>query len=169
LIGPKERISLIIVQHMSKYFTELFAERLDRVTEYTVREAKDGDIPTPGTALIVPGGMYLAGAIGDEGESLPTFIVKEQEELHETVIDKTMETIALMYSGDVCGVLLSGMGADGAVGMLRIREHGGHTIVQDPEDAAVASMPRSAIDYSAVEKVLPAEEIPVSIRELIGE
>ena len=167
LIEPKEEIAIIIIQHMSKYFTELFAERLDRVTDFTVREAVDGDVPTPGTALVVPGGMYLEYGIGDEGEPLSGFLVKEVGGAHETEIDRTMEAVAQFSGKHVYGVLLSGMGADGAGGMRSIKKHGGKTIVQDPEDAAVSSMPRSALRELDVDKVLPAEDIPNFINALI--
>ena len=169
LIEPKEQIAIIIVQHMSKYFTELFAERLDRVTDFSVREAVDGDVPTPGTALVVPGGMYLEYGLGDEGEPPPGFLVKEVSGAHETEIDRTMEAVAQFSGKHVCGVLLSGMGADGATGMRTVKEHGGKTIVQDPEDAAVSSMPRSALKEIDVDKVLPAEEIPAFINALLEE
>lgn len=166
-LDSTQNISVIVVQHMSKYFTELFAERLDRVTNFTVREAVDGDIPTAGVALVVPGGMHLEYAIGDEGEPLEGFFVKPSDGPHETEIDKTMEAVALMSGKNVCGVLLSGMGADGAAGMRTIRKYGGYTIVQDPGDAAVASMPSAAISLGDVDNVIPADEIAEFVTTLL--
>lgn len=168
-LGEKDDVAVVIVQHMSRYFTELFAERLDRVTDFIVREAVDGDIPLRGTALVVPGGMYLEYGVGDEGESLGGFLVKAGEGPHESEIDRTMEAVASFSGKRTCGVLLSGMGADGALGMRAIKEHGGHTIVQDPLDAAVSSMPRKALEGVDIEKVLPADEIPGYISELLGQ
>ncbi len=168
LIDPYSGVAVIIVQHMSHYFTELFAERLDRVTNFNVREAVDGDTPSAGVALVVPGGMYLELGVGDEGEILPGFLVKKSEGPHETEIDKTMEAVASIAGTRVCGVLLSGMGADGANGMKSIKEHGGSTVVQDPEDAAVSSMPRSAMNAAVADVVLTADKIPEYIKTLIG-
>lgn len=168
VLRASDNIAIIIVQHMSRYFTELFAERLDRVTEFTVREAVDGDIPVPGTALVVPGGMFLELGVGDEGESLGGFLVKKSDGPHETEIDKTMEAVARFSGERTCGVLLSGMGADGSLGMRKIKEFGGRTIVQDPEDAAVSSMPRSALHGGDIDSVLPADEIPEYIRQLVA-
>lgn len=169
LLDAREEIAIVIVQHMSRYFTELFAERLDRVTNFTVRQAVDGDTLVAGTALVVPGGMYLERVFSDEGEPLAGFLVKESIDMHETEINKTMEAIAGRHGVHVCGVLLSGMGTDGTLGMKSIKQHGGHTIVQDPNDAAVSSMPRNALTLAEVDNVLLAEEIPDFIEKLVRE
>ena len=166
-LGAKNQVAVIIVQHMSRYFTELFAERLDRVTDFIVREAVDGDIPTVGTALVVPGGMYLEYGVGDEGENLGGFLVKAEGGRSESEIDRTMRAVALFSGNRTCGVLLSGMGSDGALGMRAIKEAGGYTVVQDPEDAAVSSMPRNVLEGIDVDKVLAADSIPGYISELL--
>lgn len=159
VLDPRSGISVFIVQHMSRYFTELFAERLDRVTDFSVREARSGELPKEGEAFVVPGGMYLERAYADEGEPLDTLLVRPIEEKHETEIDRTMRAIAELYGRRTVGVLLSGMGADGAIGMAEIKRYGGTTIVQHPDDAAVASMPKSALSSADIDHVLFADEI----------
>ncbi len=160
LLDQHHGIAIVVVQHMSSYFTELFAERLDRVTHFSVRQAVDGDVPISGTALVVPGGSFLQRAYSDEGEPLAGFLVKESIDTHQIEIDQTMKSIAEMFGENVCGVLLSGMGSDGAIGMKEIKHYGGHVIVQDPDDAAVSSMPRSVLTLTGVDAVLPVQEIP---------
>ncbi len=155
LVSNPKRISFIIVQHMSSYFTDLFAERLDRVTEFDVREAKNGDVALPGSALVVPGGSYLTRKDGERSLS-----VVQNQDAKLSEIDRTMSAIAELYGSRCCGVLLSGMGDDGIEGMSAIHRRGGVTIVQDPEEAAVSSMPERALNSVDVDAVLPASEIP---------
>ena len=157
------QIAFVVVQHMSKYFTELFAERLDHTVRLSVREAKGDDVLLPTTALVVPGGFSLVpkkmknGDVDPEhrfGLSLP------YPDSENGVIDQTMETIAKSYGSRVFGVLLSGMGSDGTLGLRAVKLHGGKTIVQDPETAVVPFMPKSALHEGIVDAVLSLEEIP---------
>jgi two-component system chemotaxis response regulator CheB len=168
VLDPTSGISVFIVQHMSRYFTELFAERLDRVTDFSVREAKSGELPKEGEALVVPGGMCLEHAYTDEGEPLDALLVTSLEGTHEIEIDRTMKAIAELYGERAIGILLSGMGNDGAEGMAEIKKRGGITIVQHPDDAVVASMPKSALSSADIDHVLSVDEIPKIIGEIIA-
>jgi two-component system, chemotaxis family, protein-glutamate methylesterase/glutaminase len=159
-LDPSLGISVVIVQHMSKYFTELFAERLDRVTGFSVHEAKSGDALRPGLALVVPGGMSLCCRKEDsssERDSL--FRVLPTDVYHEEMIDKTMISLASCFGTRVIGVLLSGMGDDGVEGLRQIKEHGGVTIAQEPDSATISSMPMSAINSGVVDESLPLPAI----------
>ena len=166
-IDPTLGVSIVIAQHMSKYFTELFAERLNRVTRFTVREAKSDDALSPGLALVVPGGFAL-DFHNDIHDDNKLFLTPTMLEKHEDEIDLTMEAIAKAYKRHTCGILLSGMGSDGTKGLHAIKKHGGHTIVQDPHTAIVSSMPTHAMDEGGIDAVLSIEHMPSYINELFS-
>lgn len=167
LIDPTLGVSVVIAQHMSKYFTELFAERLNRVTRFTVREAQIDDVLEPGLAIVVPGGFALDfhNTINDAGKLFltPTMLTK-----HEDEIDLTMEAIARSYGEYACGILLSGMGFDGTNGLHAIKKHGGYVIVQDPHTAIISSMPAHAMDEGGIDAVLAVENMPLFINDLFS-
>ena len=169
-LDPKLKLAVVVVQHMSRYFTGLFAERLDRVTNFQVKEAATGDTPSPGHVLVVPGGMALSYRNGADGNTKedPKFIVIDAS-YHEESIDKTMTAVASYAGVHACAVLLSGMGSDGTEGLRAIKENGGYTIVQEPASATVSSMPLHAINDRVVDEVLPVEVIPDHIAKKILE
>ncbi len=164
IFPPTPQIAFVVVQHMSKYFTELFAERLDRTVRLSVREAKGNDAFMPGTALVVPGGyslLHKEHSKKDEADGTHRFVLSfPNPDSENGVIDQTMETIAKSYGSRVFGVLLSGMGSDGTLGLRAIKSYGGVTVVQDPETAVVPFMPKSALHEGVVDAVLALEEIP---------
>ncbi len=166
-IDPTHGVSIVIAQHMSKYFTGLFAERLNRVTRFTVREAKSDDVLSPGLALVVPGGFAL-DFHNDKNDPGKLFLTPTMLAKHEDEIDLTMEAIAISYGGYSCGILLSGMGSDGTKGLCAIKKHGGHTIVQDPHTAIVSSMPAHAMDEGGIDAVLSVENMPPYINDLFS-
>ena len=166
-IDPALGVSIVIAQHMSKYFTELFAERLNRVTRFTVREAKSDDVLLPGLALVVPGGFAL-DFHNDTDDADKLFLIPTTLAKHEDEIDLTMEAIAISYEWHTCGILLSGMGSDGTKGLHAIKGHGGHTIVQDPLTAIVSSMPTHAMEEGSIDAVLSVENMPSYINELFS-
>ncbi len=165
LLDPNSDFSVVIVQHMSKYFTELFAERLDRVTGFSVREARSIDVLEVGTALVVPGGHVLVPDVTHGGRNHVT-TKKLSSESHEVMIDRTMETIASLCGNSVVGVLLSGMGTDGAKGLSAIRDNGGLSIAQDPATALVSSMPAHALRAGA--EIHEISEIPERIKNFLS-
>ncbi len=155
-------ISIVIVQHMSAYFSSLFAERLSRNTRFHVREAQNGEALLPGDVLVVPGGSALC--FTGMPDVLPCVLNVETNSSSklEVSIDSTMIAVARCYRGAVVGVLLSGMGKDGTVGMQAIRSMGGLVLAQEPETAAVRSMPQHAIEESGAEAT-HIEDIPERI------
>jgi two-component system chemotaxis response regulator CheB len=172
IFPPTSRVAFVVVQHMSKYFTELFAERLDRTVRHSVHEAKGDDALIPGSALVVPGGFSLArkkSESEESGDGAHRFhLAFPHPDSELGVIDRTMETIAEIYGAHTFGVLLSGMGTDGTLGLRAIKTHGGRTIVQDPETAVVPFMPKSALHEGIVDVALPLEEIPGWILDRIN-
>ncbi len=155
---PAQMPPIVIVQHIPAGFSKAFAERLDRLCALNVREAVDGDYATPGQALVAPGnfhmrltragGRYRASIAGGE-------LVCYQR----PSVDVLFESIAGLTAASSIGVLLTGMGADGAAGLLRLRQGGARTIAQDERSCAVFGMPREAIRMGAASEVLALDRV----------
>jgi len=150
---------ILIVQHMPEGFTGQFAERLDRMCKFKVKEAEEGDYISENLVLIAPGGLHMTvsktGRIHLEDGPLIHHV--------KPAVDPMMETAARYYKSKVIGVLLTGSGRDGALGMMRIKENGGITIAQDEKTSVIFGMPRAAIEKGCVDIVLPLHEIPGEI------
>jgi len=155
--------SVAIVQHMPERFTGSFADRLDSRSRIDVSEAKQGEELSEGRAYVVPGerdmGFEVFGGRGVRTRLMPT-VAKHGA---SPVIDVTMESAAQVFGEKAIGVLLSGMGNDGAMGIGMIRDAGGDTIAQDEETSLVFGMPRVAIERKLVDEVLPVEKIAEAI------
>jgi len=154
---------IIVVQHMPDAFTGRFADRLDAASEYDVREATDGDRIGGGEALVAPGGKHLVVA-GAGGGRLRTKLTEDPPEHGvRPAADVTMRSAAETINGPLVGVVLTGMGADGAEGARAIKDDGGHVIAQDEATSAVFGMPKRAIELGSVDDVLPDDEVPDAI------
>ncbi|AZH25321.1 protein-glutamate methylesterase/protein-glutamine glutaminase [Haloplanus aerogenes] len=154
---------IIVVQHMPDAFTGRFADRLDAASEYDVREATDGDRIGGGEALVAPGGKHLVIA-GAGGGRLRTKLTEDPPEHGvRPAADVTMRSAAETIDGPLVGVVLTGMGADGAEGARAIKDAGGHVIAQDEASSAVFGMPKRAIELGSVDDVLPDDEVPDGI------
>lgn len=151
--------SVLIVQHMPGPFTSSFAERLNTKAKIDVKEADDGEELSQGQALVAPGGqdLVLEGLAGGKVRArlLPTVARHGAS----PVIDVTMESAAQVFGEKTIGVLLSGMGSDGALGLGMIKDAGGDTIAQDEETSLVFGMPKAAIERKLVDEVLPLDRI----------
>lgn len=155
-----------IVQHMPPIYTQSFARRLDTLGAVRVREASDGDTIGPGQVLVAPGGRQLRMGIGHAG---PQAIVRNEPPVnrHAPSVDVLFNSAVENYRSRVLGVLLTGMGNDGAEGLLRIRQSGGHTIAQDESTSVVYGMPQEAAKLGAAELILPLPEVvPALLRWL---
>ncbi|MDD5747537.1 MAG: chemotaxis response regulator protein-glutamate methylesterase [Actinomycetota bacterium] len=153
---------MVVVQHMPGHFTESFAERLNERSGIFVKEAEDGEEVTPGCALVAPGGKDML--IEGEGSSLRARLLQTVARHGASpVIDVTMESVAKVFSDKAIGVILSGMGNDGAMGLGMIKDAGGLTIAQDESTCLVYGMPRVAIEMGLVDVVLPLEKIAKEI------
>jgi two-component system chemotaxis response regulator CheB len=158
---------ILVVQHMPDAFTDRFADRLDAASEYDVREANDGDRIGGGDALVAPGGKHLVVA-GAGGSRLRTKLTDDPPEHGvRPAADVTMRSAAEAIDGPLVGVVLTGMGADGAEGVRAIKDAGGHVIAQDEASSAVFGMPKRAIELGAVDDVLPDDQIPDAILDAI--
>lgn len=162
-------VPVIIVQHMPGTFTNSFAKRLDDCSALKFKEAATGDLLLPNHGFLAVGDMHLVLAPRHNLQSPPTLRVTATpaKTLHAPSVDITMESVVNAYGAGVIGVLLTGMGDDGARGMVRIRSAGGRTIAESEETAVVFGMPREAIRMGGAEFVLPAHEIGRKIVELV--
>ncbi|MHB8880653.1 MAG: protein-glutamate methylesterase/protein-glutamine glutaminase [Thermodesulfovibrionales bacterium] len=150
--------SILIVQHMPAGFTEMFAARLNTVCGIEVKEAQEGDLVLPGRALIAPGDQHLKvkrlplGTIAVLSSAAPV-------SGHKPSADVLFRSAAQEYGPMVTGLIMTGMGSDGAQGMSEIRENGGFTIAQDEKSCVVFGMPKAAIERGAIRQVVALEEI----------
>ena len=144
---------LLIVQHMPGGFTQALAERLDAICAVCVREARAGDRPQPGLALIAPGDHHLE--VAPDG----TLAITDGPEVNgvRPSVDVTMRTAAGAWGRRVTGVVMTGMGRDGAEGLLAIKRGGGATLAQDRDSCVVFGMPRVAIELGAADRVVPLD------------
>ncbi len=159
---PADMPPIVVVQHMPAGFTAPFAAALDAVARVRVREAADGDALLPGTALVAPGGRHMrvvrrgAGWAVSLGGDAPV-------RHHRPSVDVLFASVARAFGAAAVGVLLTGMGDDGAEGLLEMHRAGAHTVAQDEGTSAVFGMPREAIARGAVRRVLPLPLIPGAI------
>ncbi len=154
---------IIVVQHMPAGFTASFANHLDQASEVTVKEAEDGDMIKPGQALIAPGGYHLE--ITDSGRT--TLNKKPTKWGVRPCVDYMMITLAPVFKERCIGIILTGMGHDGAQGMTAIKKYNGYGIVEDRTTALVYGMPSSTIKAGAYDEITPLEQIPHRIIDLI--
>ncbi|HXK62712.1 MAG TPA: CheB methylesterase domain-containing protein, partial [Acidobacteriota bacterium] len=165
---PANCPGIAIVQHMSEHFTATFAERLNEFCPMEVREARDGDRLLPGLALVAPGNRHLL--IQQDGGGY-IVRVKEGAMVHHQrpSVDVLFYSVASAAGANAIGVLLTGMGADGAKGLLAIREVGGITVAQDEETCVVFGMPKEAIKLGAAMEIAPLWKIAPSILSYLTE
>ena len=159
---PANSPGTLIVQHMPENFTTAFAQRLNKICQMEVREANDNEKVAPGTALIAPGNrhMLLAKTGGNY------FVkIKDGPFVHyqRPSVDVLFQSVASCAGSDAIGVLLTGMGSDGAKGMLALFEKGAHTLAQNEETSVVFGMPKEAIRLGAANEVVALEKISQSI------
>jgi two-component system, chemotaxis family, protein-glutamate methylesterase/glutaminase len=159
---PANSPGVVIVQHMPENFTATFAERLNEVCRIHVREARDNEPITPGLALVAPGNRHLIIQKSTNGY---TARVKEGALVHHQrpSVDVLFYSVASIAGPAAIGVLLTGMGADGAKGLLAMRQNGAMTIVQDEETCVVFGMPKEAVKLGAAASVLPLNQITSTI------
>ncbi|NOZ26154.1 MAG: chemotaxis response regulator protein-glutamate methylesterase [Nitrospirae bacterium] len=159
-------VPIVISQHMPRGFTASFSERLNRLAEIRVKEAEDDEPIEPGEALICPGGHHLQ--FRKRGERVFTRIRDADEnDRYVPSIDLMMESAAEIFNGMTLGIVLTGMGNDGAKGMLEIFRQGGYTITESEETAVVFGMPHEVIKAGAARKVLPLKAVPSELIHVV--
>jgi two-component system chemotaxis response regulator CheB len=162
---PAEMPPILIVQHMPSYFIKAFAERLNSICALEVKEAQHQEPVLPGKVLLAPGNKHMVMQRKGDG-----FIVSVKDGplvLHQRPSIEVLFRSVAMYAGpDAIGVLLTGMGKDGAQGLLDMKNAGAFTIAQDEDSCTVYGLPREAMAINAVSKVAPLDEIPQLLVEL---
>ena len=164
---PADFPGIVIVQHMPETFTRQFAQRLDSLCKIRVKEAQDGDRILPGHALLAPGGHHMA--VVRKGTEYAVHVYRgERVNRHLPSVDVLFSSCARNMGKNALGVLLTGMGADGARGMLEMKQAASFTIAQDESTSVVFGMPREAILLNAVDQVLPLDQIPVALMQKLS-
>ena len=155
---PLDCAGIIITQHMPEMFTKQFADRLNELCKITVKEAENGDSVLRGQALIAPGNKHM---ILSRSGSRYYVIVKDGPLVnrHRPSVDVLFRSTARSAGKNAVGIILTGMGADGAKGMLEMKEMGAINIAQDEETCIVYGMPKEAIELNAVDYILALDKI----------
>ncbi len=166
---PKEMPPIVIVQHMPPGFTKIYSERLDKNCQLKVVEGSDGEKLEPGKVIIAPGGYHMS--VIKKGSIYSITLEKGTEHNkvngHCPSVDILFDSLSKTIKGNGIGVILTGMGRDGAQGLLKMRNQGARTIGQDEQSSVVYGMPKVANDVGAVEKQYTLTKIAEEITHLI--
>lgn len=163
---PPNSPGIVMVQHMPANFTTAFAARLNDLSQITVKEAQDNDSVTPGTALLAPGNYHM---ILRRSGARYYVEVKTGPMVHHQrpAVDILFKSTAKYAGANAIGVILTGMGADGAEGLLEMKQAGASTIAQDEKSCVVFGMPKEAIKLGAADKVVSLEHIASEIVKMV--
>jgi len=162
---PRLPVPIVVAQHMPPTFTRLFAESVNKLTEYDVKEATDGEMVAPGCAYVAPGGQQTEVRRTADGLQLRV-VPARLSDLYAPSVDRLLASAADACGEHLIAVIMTGMGDDGAQSMRKVRERGGKTIAESADSAIIFGMPAEAIRTGAVEHVLPLWEIPFAIHRL---
>ncbi|MCX7978129.1 MAG: chemotaxis response regulator protein-glutamate methylesterase [Bdellovibrionaceae bacterium] len=159
---PKQIPAIVVIQHIPAHFSRAFAERMDRLFDFRVKEAEDGDIIVPNQVLVAPGGRQMA--FYRDGAQLRVRITDDPPvNRHKPSVDYSFDSLLACRPEKLVGVILTGMGGDGAKGLLKIRQAGFHTIGQNEASCVVYGMPRVAKELGAVAEEVDLHLIPEAI------
>jgi len=165
---PRDIPGTVIVQHMPAGFTDSFAKRLNEISDVEVAEAKDGDVISKGKVLIAPGDYHMV--IRREGGQYKVKLgTGDKVSGHRPSVDVLFNSVSKYAGANAIGVILTGMGSDGAKGLLQMKNSGAHTIGQNEKSCVVYGMPKVANDIGAVEVELPLEKINDKIILLLNQ
>jgi len=164
---PGDTPGTIIVQHMPPMFTTQFAQRLNLISRMRVAEARGGEELQPGLAFVAPGGHHLA-VVRSGAKYLLELRGGPMVHFQKPAVDISFRTLAAAAGANAVGVVLTGMGHDGADGLLAMRQAGARTMVQDEATSVVWGMPGSCVQRGAAEKVLPLQAIAAAIGDTLA-
>ncbi len=157
---PKDfPVPILIAQHMPAAFTGPFAERLNQLSAIEVKEAEHGEPVRKGVAFIAPGSGHMGVDRRKITETLITISKENGEYIYKPSVDMLMLSIVERYSGQVLGVILTGLGSDGAKGMKEIKNKGGRTIAESEETCVVYGMPKVVAEAGVADKIAPLDKI----------
>ncbi len=152
-------VPILIVQHMPAGFTGPFANRLNNLCAVSVREACHGEVIQPGVVYLAPTGFQMTVGRPSDSRAVIYLSIKPENQLHIPSVDVTMGSVASVFHSRAMGIILTGMGADGAQGMKAIHREGGFTVGQDEASCAVYGMPRVCAEMGILDRVVPLSRI----------
>ncbi|OPY67157.1 MAG: Chemotaxis response regulator protein-glutamate methylesterase [Syntrophorhabdaceae bacterium PtaU1.Bin034] len=159
-------VPIVIAQHMPRLFTQSFAERLNKVSELTVKEAEEKEILEPGVALVAPGDTHIA--LKRKGRQVAVEFYLNGQYVYRPSVDLLMSSTASAYEpNSMVGTILTGMGSDGVVGMKELKSKGGYVIAQNEETCVVYGMPKAVVNARLADAVLPIGRIPEEIMKIL--
>jgi len=159
---PSDCPGILITQHMPAGFTKSFADRLDSLCKISVKEAVDGERVLPGHAYIAPGDYHLM--LGRSGANYVTKLSDAAPvSRHKPSVDVLFDSAASNAGKNAIGVIMTGMGKDGAAGMAKMKQAGAHNFAQDESSCVVFGMPKEAIAHGGVEEILPLNDLPNAV------
>jgi len=165
---PKEfPAPILLVQHMPPGFTKSLAQRLDRISQLTVKEAEDGDILKPGWVYVAPGDIHMGIKYQDRKAII--YLDKKTEKINNVrpAVDYTLDKVAEIYKENTVAAILTGMGKDGTKGAFKVKFFKGTVIAESQETCVVYGMPKSVVEEGYADFVLPADKIPEKLVEII--
>jgi two-component system chemotaxis response regulator CheB len=166
---PNEIPPVLVVQHIPPVFSKAFADRMNALFSFEVLEATDGMAVVPNRIIIAPGGTQMSLRKSGSGYSVKVDPNAPPTNLHKPSVDILFNSVAELIGARALGVILTGMGADGARGLLAMRKNGARTIGQDEASSVVYGMPRAAFEIGAVAHQFPLDEIANALRESLTE
>jgi len=165
---PPDAPGIVVVQHMPERFTRAFADRLDGLCAVRVKEAEEGDRVLPGHVLIAPGNHHMR--VRRDGATYRVHLSQEDPvNRHRPSVDVLFDSAAAALGPNAIGVIMTGMGNDGARGLLAMRRAGARTVAQDEASCVVFGMPKEAIALGAAAHVVPLGQIPAMLLALVRE
>jgi two-component system, chemotaxis family, protein-glutamate methylesterase/glutaminase len=163
---PKEfPVPVVVAQHMPRLFTQSFAERLNKISKVTVKEAEDKEPLQPGVVLIAPGDTHLVLRKGRRQATVD--LVKDDRYIYRPSVDLLLSSTAAVFESRSAGLILTGMGNDGLAGMTELKAKGGYVIAQNEETCVVYGMPKAVVNARLADAVLPIERIPEEIVKIL--
>jgi two-component system chemotaxis response regulator CheB len=162
-------VPVVVVQHMPPGFTAPFAERLNKLCAISIHEASHGELVHPGVVYIAPAGSHLrVSRPTTESRTVIFLSEKREDQQHIPSVDIMMQSVAAAFHSQAMGVIMTGMGSDGAQGMSAIHREGGFTLGQDEASCAVYGMPRVCVEMGILDRILPLSQIPNEILHAAG-
>jgi len=155
---PADSPGIVIVQHMPEKFTAAFSERLNKICQIEVREAAHGDRVLDGLALVAPGGKHMQLRRNGAQYQVDIFDGPPVNR-HKPSVDVLFRSVAKHAGANALGVIMTGMGDDGALGLLEMHQAGAETLAQDEKTCVVYGMPKEAVKHGAVDRIVPLQEI----------
>lgn len=159
--------AVLIAQHMPAGFTRTFAERLNRMFPFEVREASDGEVVLPNQVLVAPGGTNMI-TVQVRDQVVVRLKTPATEEKYIPSVNAMLHSVARVYGSRVLAVILTGMGNDGSAGVRKVKEAGGAVLAESEDSSVVFGMPREAIATGVVDKVVNLEQMASNILEFCG-